>query len=205
MSDNRFGLPRLMSLFASNSFGEKEMPMMEQHRIVYTEQQVITAIERMAREISDFYTDEEVTLVGVLNGGVFFLTALATALERCGTLRACHIDFVRVSSYRGGRTSGALELTGELQESVAGKNVVIVDDVGDTLNTLGALREHLLRELPRTLQIAVLLEKPDKHVRTDVVLDYVGFAQTGLGFVYGCGMDLEGALRGLPFIGEVKE
>ncbi len=205
MSDNRFGLPRLMSLFAFNSFGEKEMPMMGQHRIVYTEQQVTAAIERMAREISDFYTDEEVTLVGVLHGGAFFLTALATALERCGTLKACHIDFVRVSSYRGGRTSGALELTGKLHESVRGKNVVIVDDIGDTLNTLGALREHLLGELPRTLQIAVLLEKPDKHVRTDVALDYVGLSKTGLGFVYGCGMDLDGALRGLPFIAEVKE
>lgn len=175
------------------------------HHIQYTEQQVATAVERIAREISDFYTDEEVTLVGVLNGGAFFLTALATALERCGTLKACHIDFVRVSSYHSGRTSGALELTSKLQGSVSEKNIVVVEDVGDTLNTLGALREYLLTEKPRSLQIAVLLEKPDKHVRTDVTLDYVGFAQTGLGFVYGCGMDLDGAFRGLPFIAEVKE
>lgn len=174
------------------------------HRILFSEETVNTAIQKIAREMSEDFSGMEVTLVGVLNGGAYVLLHLATELERLGRLKACHMDFLRVSSYRADRTAGALTLTDHLQESVVGKNVIIVDDVGDTLNTLALLHEHLLRQKPQSLKIAVLLEKPDKHVRNDVPLEYVGIAQTGVGFVYGCGMDLDGAFRALPFIAEVE-
>ena len=176
----------------------------ENHHVLYSEDAIDAAIDSMARQISNDFAGEDITLIGVLNGGVFLLLKLATELERQGGVKTCHFDFLRVSSYRAQRSSGALELTDTLQERVTGKNAIIVDDVGDTLNTLGALREHLLAHNPRRLKIAVLLEKPDKHVRHDVPLDYVGIAENGVGFVYGCGMDLDGAFRALPFIAEAS-
>lgn len=174
----------------------------EVHRVLFSEEIVNAAIVEMAHKISADFAGEDITLVGVLNGGIFLQLRLATELERQGKIKGCHFDFVRMSSYRGERTAGALTLTDFLQENISGKNAIIVDDVGDTLNTLARLREHLLTQNPRHLKIAVLLEKPDKHVRPDVPLDYVGIAKNGIGFVYGCGMDLEGAFRALPFIAE---
>lgn len=174
----------------------------DNHRIIFSEELVHTAIAEMARHVSADFLGKEITLVGVLNGGAFLLIRLATELERYGLVKGCHFDFLRVSSYREGRSAGALTLTDQLQESVAGKNIVLVDDVGDTLNTVGALQDYIRAHHPESLKIAVLLEKPDKHLRTDVVLDYVGIKKNGVGFVYGCGMDLNGRYRALPFIAE---
>lgn len=175
------------------------------HRITYSADMVKTAINRMARAISNDFSGQDITLVGVLNGGVFLVTHLATALEEIGLVAHCQLDFLRVSSYRDGRISGKLELTSGLQAPVTGKNIIIVDDVGDTLNTLSLIQKLLAADKPCSLKIAVLLEKPDKHVRTDVVLDYIGISEPGLGFLYGCGMDLNGAYRGLPFIAMVTD
>ncbi len=183
--------------------------MAQKTRILYTEEQVTTAINRMASEISADYAGRDIVLVGVLTGGYFLTAYLATAIERLSRVRSCSLDFVRTSSYGHNMTGGALKIDDCLQTSIAGENVIIVDDVADRLVTIGALHDLFLTKKPLTLKTAVLVEKPDKHERHDVPLDYVGFCEENLGFLVGGGMDDKlderKVSRGKPFIIEITE
>lgn len=148
----------------------------------------------MARAIERDYHGEAVHLVCILKGACIFLADLMRELQLPAS-----VDFIAVSSYGGNNLpSGEVRLTKDLDQSIEGRNVIIVEDILDTGLTLNYLYGILQSRGPRTLKVATLLDKPARRV-TEAPADYVGFAIPDH-FVVGYGLDFAEQYRGLPEI-----
>ena len=144
---------------------------------------------------ADFADDGEVVLVGVLKGSFVFLADLARAIDL-----PVGIDFLGLSSYGNSEeTSGVVRVTQDLSQPVAGKHVLVVEDIIDTGLTMRYLLENLATRHPASVRVCSLLYKPAR-TRVEVPLDYIGFEIPDR-FVIGYGLDYQGRLRNLPFIG----
>jgi hypoxanthine phosphoribosyltransferase len=162
--------------------------------VLYTRQQIAERVAEMGAEISRDLHGEKLVMVGVLKGAAPFLADLARAVDVDATF-----DFVAVSSYgKGLRSSGAVKLIKDLDQPIEGKNVLLVEDILDTGLTLSYLRNFLLRQHPKTLRIAALLDKTSRRLER-IEADYVGFSIPNL-FVIGYGMDYAERYRNLPDI-----
>ncbi len=149
-------------------------------------------VEELAAQISQDYRGQEVLLVGVLKGAFIFLADLVRAMDF-----PVEVDFVRLRSYGAGtQSSGAVEVTKDVEASLAGRPVLIVEDIVDVGLTLEFLRRHLLRKGPRSLKICCLIDKQERR-QVDVPLDYVGFT-VERGFLVGYGLDCGEKDRTLP-------
>ena len=155
-----------------------------------------TRVETLAQEIrQDFGAGTSVHLVSVLKGAFIFLSDLVRTMEGPVTC-----DFIAVSSYgSGSASSGEVRLTKDLDQSLEGKNVVIVEDIVDTGLTLAYLQQILIAREPRMLKTACLLSKPSRR-KIDVRVDYIGFSIEDR-FVVGYGLDYGERFRNLPYIG----
>ena len=162
-----------------------------------------TAISQRVRELADairadFGRDEPVHFIAVLKGAFIFLADLLRAMEGPVTC-----DFIAVSSYGAGTTSsGEVRLLKDLDRSIEGRDVVIVEDIVDTGLTLSYLQDILRARAPRSLRTACLLSKPSRR-KVDVRVDYVGFTIDDR-FVVGYGLDYDERHRNLPFIGVME-
>lgn len=167
-------------------------------KIMITEDQVDLRIKELAEQISEDYKGKSVHLICILKGSVFFCCELAKRLTIPVTL-----DFMSVSSY-GSETvsSGRVRILKDLDESIKGKNVLIIEDIIDSGNTLAYLKELLSTRAPESLTICTLLDKPDRRV-TDVEVKYVGF-EIPDEFVVGYGLDYDQLYRNLPYVGVVE-
>ncbi len=163
-------------------------------QVLYTREQIAARVAEIGAEITHDLSGEKLVMVGVLKGAAPFLADLARAVQVDATF-----DFVAVSSYgKGQRSSGAVKVIKDLDESVEGKNVLIVEDILDTGLTLSYLRKIILQHRPRSLRIAALLDKPSRRIEK-IEADYVGFSIPNL-FVIGYGMDYAERYRNLPDI-----
>lgn len=154
-------------------------------------------IVRLAAEIAADYAGSDVVVVALLNGTVLFLADLIRQLPF-----PLRLDFLCVSSYRGGTRSQTLTVDRDLRLDVRGRHVLVVDDILDTGRTLAAV-ESQLRKLPlASLRTVVLLDKPARREKS-VQADYVGFVIPDV-FVVGYGLDYDERHRNLPFIGVLK-
>ncbi len=163
-------------------------------QVLYTREQIAARVAEIGAEITRDLNGEKLVMVGVLKGAAPFLADLARAVQVDATF-----DFVAVSSYgKGQRSSGAVKVIKDLDESVEGKNVLIVEDILDTGLTLSYLRKIILQHRPRSLRIAALLDKPSRRIEK-IEADYVGFSIPNL-FVIGYGMDYAERYRNLPDI-----
>lgn len=175
-----------------------------EHRILLSGMEIHRRVIELAQQICIDYRGQSIVLVGLLKGAFMFLKDLGTEIERISLsgvgVSACYVDFLKVGSYGESRQSGMIKLELDMSRSASGMHVIIVEDVADTLNTLAWTIAHIRNKQPSSLRVCVLLAKPDKFRRHDVLLDYVGFERTNTGFLYGYGMDLEGAYRALSFI-----
>ena len=162
--------------------------------ILYTRQQIAERVVELGAQITRDLNGEKLVMVGVLKGAAPFLSDLARALDVDATF-----DFVAVSSYGNGqRSSGAVKLIKDLDDPIEGKNVLVVEDILDTGLTLSYLRNFFLRQNPKSLRIATLLDKPSRRLEK-IEADYVGFSIPNL-FVIGYGMDYAERYRNLPDI-----
>lgn len=166
--------------------------------VLIPEEDVRARIREIAEEISEKYRGEEVVLIGILNGSVFFLTALAQQLSI-----PLELDFMAASSYVGTDSTGKVLITKDLERSIKGRHVLIVEDIVDTGQTLHLLREMLETKQPASLEIVTLLDKPDRR-KVDFEADIIGFRIPDK-FVIGWGMDFNQKYRELPFIGVITE
>ncbi len=164
-----------------------------------SEEQLQQRIASIAAAIeADYAEDEDLLLICVLKGGYVFLSDLSRALKRPHQL-----DFMGVSSYGGGTTSlGAVQIIMDLKEPLAGRNVLIVEDIIDSGHTLKYLHQSLLARQPASLKICTLLNKPSRR-EVDVDVDYIGFDIPDE-FVVGYGLDFDQMYRNLPFIAVLK-
>ena len=167
----------------------------ERVRTLISSAQIQRRIAELAKEIRRDFPNEPLHLVGVLKGSVFFLTDLARQIG--GEIS---IDFIAVSSYgRDTRSSGEVKLTRDLDSSIEGKTVIVVEDILDTGMTLQYLLRVFDQRKPRRLRVAVLLDKPERRL-AKVRADYVGFTIPNE-FVVGYGLDYAERYRNLADVG----
>jgi hypoxanthine phosphoribosyltransferase len=167
----------------------------ERIKILIPGRRIQRRIQELASQIRKDFPDEPLHLVSVLKGGVFFLTDLARSISG-----EVSFDFIAVSSYgQNTRSSGQVRLTRDLDSSIEGKAVIVVEDILDTGMTLQYLLRIFQQRKPKHLRVAVLLDKPERRI-TAVHADYVGFTIPDE-FVVGYGLDYAERYRNLPYVG----
>lgn len=172
--------------------------MSERIRELISEKEIAKRIEELGAQISEDYQGESVFMLCVLKGGVYFTTELSKRMSVPVSL-----DFMAVSSYgMETESSGVVKIIKDLDESIEGKNVLVVEDIIDSGRTLSLLLENLRQRKPKTLKLCTLLNKPARRV-TDIQVDYVGY-EIPDEFVVGYGMDYAQKYRNLPYIGVVE-
>jgi len=163
----------------------------------FTEDQIRRKVSALARRIDRTYADSDLLLVGVLKGSLFFLADLAREITV-----PVRIDFVRMSSYRGGTSPKSRPLLlQDIETDAAGKDILVVEDIVDTGWTIRALRRHFGRKRARSVRFCALVDKRSRR-REDTLVEFPGFRTEG-GFLVGYGMDLADRGRELPHIYEV--
>lgn len=174
--------------------------MKDKIRVLISEEDVNKKISEIAAQISKDYEGREVHLICILKGGVFFTCELAKRITVPVSL-----DFMSVSSYGSGtESSGVVKIIKDLDEPLAGKHVVIVEDIIDSGRTLAYLMEILKQRNPLDIRLCTLLDKPERRVKKQIKVDYTCFVIPDE-FVVGYGLDYDQKYRNLPYIGVVEQ
>lgn len=174
--------------------------MADDIRVMISEEAIAERVRELGAEISRDYAGKTVHMICVLKGGVYFMTALSNRIDVSVPVS---MDFMSVSSYGSGtESSGIVKIVKDLDEPLEGKDVLVVEDIIDSGRTLSYLLQILKARKPASLKLCTLLDKPDRRVMKDVVVDYCGFEVEDK-FVVGCGMDYDQKYRNLPYIGEM--
>ncbi|MFP2910571.1 hypoxanthine phosphoribosyltransferase [Pyxidicoccus sp. 3LFB2] len=170
----------------------------QQVGVLISEDKLQARVRELAAEITRDYAGKDLTLICVLKGSVFFAMDLAKHIDL-----PVKLEFLGVSSYQGGtETTGEVRITTDVSKPMAGKHLLIIEDIIDTGLTMQFLLENLRARHPASLKLCSLLEKPAR-ARTKVDIDYKGFVIDDL-FVVGYGLDYGEVYRNLPFIGVMK-
>ncbi len=172
--------------------------MAENIKVLISEEELGKKIRELGEEISKEYAGKTLHLICVLKGGVFFMTELSKHITIPVT-----IDFMSVSSYGDSTiSSGRVRILKDLDESIEGREVLVVEDIIDSGRTLSYLLDLLKNRQPNSLKLCTLLDKPSRR-EVDVNVDYTGF-QIPDEFVVGYGLDYAQIYRNLPYIGVVQ-
>ena len=172
--------------------------MAEKIKVLISEEEVDARIRELGEKISKEYEGKQIHLICVLKGGVFFMCELAKRITV-----PVSMDFMCVGSYGDGtKSSGVVRLAKDLDESIENKEVLIVEDIIDSGNTLYYLMDVLRQRKPASLRLCTLLDKPDRRVK-DVHVDWTGF-EIPDEFVVGYGLDYAQKYRNLPYVGVVE-
>lgn len=172
--------------------------MIEKVDVLISESAIKKRIQELADNISKDYAGKEVVLICVLKGAVMFMVDLSKELKM-----PVAFDFMDVSSYGGGtKSSGIVKIVKDLNESIEGKNVLLVEDIIDSGRTLSYLVKVLKERKPASLKICTLLDKPERRI-ADVEVSYIGFNIPDE-FVVGYGLDYDEKYRNLPYIGKLN-
>ena len=172
--------------------------MIEKISPLITKEKLLERIDALASQIEKDYEGKDIHFICVLKGGVMFMVDLARAIKK-----NVYLHFMDVSSYGDSmESSGNIKILMDLDESIKGKNVIIVEDIVDSGRTLSTLKGILLSREPESLKICTLLDKPDRRV-SDVEIDYTGFKIPDE-FVVGCGLDYAQKYRNLDYIGIIS-
>ena len=167
--------------------------------VLLTEEEITTRVKELGEEISKDYQGQDLLLVGILKGAVIFMAELCKNIDLPIT-----IDFMAVSSYgNSSRSTGEVKIVKDLDFSVEGKDVLIVEDIIDTGLTLAYLTDNLRKRGANSVRIVTLLDKPDRR-NIEVKVDYLGFSIPDE-FVIGYGLDYAELYRNLPFVASLKE
>jgi len=164
--------------------------------ILFDEQQIRARVADLAREITREYAGRRLVLVSILRGSVFFATDLARQIEL-----PLSMDFLSISSY-GEDSEGVVRITKDLEENIAGKDVLVIEDIIDTGFTLKYLLRTLASRNPKSLEVCALLDRRARRI-IEIELKYIGFEIPDK-FVVGYGLDYRQRYRNLPYIGVLK-
>lgn len=173
--------------------------MAERVEVLLSEEEVDRRIADIGEQITKDYSGKQIHMICILKGGAPFMCELAKRIK-CDV----SLDFMSISSYGAGTSSsGVVKIIKDLDESITGKDVLIVEDIIDSGRTLSHLMKLFAERKPASVKLCTLLDKPDRRVVEDVKVDYVGF-QIPDEFVVGYGLDYDQKYRNLPYIGVVK-
>lgn len=166
--------------------------------ILYTEQQLADMVKQLGARISEEYRDKNLFMVAVLKGSVVFMADLMRQITV-----PCTIDFMSVSSYgKGTSSSGQVRILKDLDASLEGKDLLLIEDILDSGKTLSYLIEILSARKPASIRICTLLDKPERR-QADIHADFVG-TQVPDAFIVGYGLDYAEQYRHLPYIAVLK-
>ncbi len=164
-------------------------------RVLISEDQIKEAVQRIAKQIEEDYEGREVMFVGLLKGSIAFMADLIKAYTK-----TCTIDFMAVSSYGAGtESSGRVNIVKDLSVPIDGKDIVIVEDIIDSGNTLSFIKAYFAAKNANSVKICTLLNKPSRRV-VDIDVDYIGYDIPDE-FVIGYGLDYNEHYRNLPYVG----
>ena len=173
---------------------------MECYRLVprLTTEELDQRLDELADRINRDYGDQDLVLIGVLKGAFVFLADLARRLTM-----PIQVDFVRLASYgKGTESCGEIRITKDIEMSIEGRHVLIIEDIVDTGTTLAWYLEHLKNSNPASVKICALVDKTERREK-DVPVEYVGI-RVEKGFLVGYGLDYSEKFRNLPGIFEVQ-
>ncbi len=172
--------------------------MAETLKVLIPEDEVEKRVTELGQQISADYEGKQIHMIGVLKGAVFFMCELAKHISVPVTL-----DFMSVGSYGDGTSSsGVVKINKDLDQSLEGKDVLVVEDIIDSGRTLSYLLEILEKRRPNSMRLCTLLDKPDRRER-EVHVDYTGFVIPDT-YIVGYGLDYAQKYRNLPYIAEVE-
>ncbi len=171
----------------------------EEFKVVLSSEQISARIAEMAEDISRDHEGVAPVMIGILKGGFIFLADLIRAMNR-----PLEVDFAQISSYGDDtQTSGRIRVLKDITTPIAGRHVIVVEDIIDTGLTLKHYMNELSQRGPKSLKLAALINKPERQEYTPVT-DYLGFTVPE-GFLVGYGLDWAGRYRDLPGVYEVPE
>lgn len=166
--------------------------------VLFSEEELKQRVRELGARITADYAGKEPVLVSVLRGSYIFMADLTRSIDL-----PCTVDFMSVSSYGSGTTSsGQVQITKDLSDDIEGRDVIVVEDILDSGNTLYYLLQILQARKPASVRLCTLLDKPDRRVK-EVAVSYSGFTIPDA-FVVGYGLDYAEKYRNLPYIGILK-
>lgn len=166
--------------------------------VLLTEQMLKDKVAELGAQITRDYADKEIFAIGILRGAVVFMADLIRAIER-----PVQIDFMAVSSYgMQADSSGIVRILKDLDSSITGKHVLIIEDIIDSGQTLSYLIKNLTERKPASIQLCTLMNKPERR-KVDLPVKYIGF-EIPNEFVVGYGLDYAERYRNLPYLGVLK-
>ncbi|MGN0525934.1 MAG: hypoxanthine phosphoribosyltransferase [Acutalibacteraceae bacterium] len=168
-------------------------------RVIISEKELQDIVKRLGKQISEDYKDKDLLLVSVLKGSVVFMADLMRAITI-----PCNIDFMAVSSYGAGTvSSGQVRIIKDLDRSIEGKDLLIVEDILDSGRTLNYIKNMMEQRKPNSFKICTLFDKPERR-EAPLCADYIG-SKVPNEFIVGYGLDYNEYYRNLPYIGVLKE
>ena len=167
-------------------------------QILYTEEELRRRVKEVGAQITADYYGRQPLLISVLRGSYIFMADLTRAISLDLT-----VDFMVVSSYGAGTvSSGQVEIKKDLSDSIEGRDLIIVEDILDSGNTLYYLMDVLKARKPASIRLCTLMDKPDRRTKP-ITADYVGFTIPDA-FIVGYGLDYAEKYRNLPYVGVLK-
>lgn len=167
-------------------------------QILFDEEKIAEIVQNMGRQISEDYKGKNLLLISVLKGSLIFMADLMREITV-----PCAIDFLSVSSYGAGTTtSGEVRILKDLDTTLEGKDVLVVEDILDSGVTLSYLLKNLSARNPNSIRLCTFLDKPERR-RVNITADYIG-ASVPDEFIVGYGLDYAELYRNLPYVGVLK-
>ncbi|HUL58759.1 MAG TPA: hypoxanthine phosphoribosyltransferase [Anaeromyxobacteraceae bacterium] len=162
--------------------------------VLLSEERIRARVREIGQQIARDYAGRPLVVVGVLKGSFVFIADLVRAIDL-----PILVDFIGISSYQGTRSTGVVQITSDLTRPIEGMDVLLVEDIVDTGLTMKYLLDNLATRKPASVKVCALLEKPSR-AKVTVPIDYKGFVIDDV-FVVGYGLDWDGRMRNLPFVG----
>ena len=166
--------------------------------VLVSQEEIVNRCKELGKQISDDYADTVPVIIGLLKGSVPFMAELIKNITI-----DCELEFMAVSSYSGTESMGDVRILKDLDRSIKGQHVLIVEDIVDTGKTLEKVKELLYSKGAASVKVVSLLDKPSRRI-TDIQAEYVGFTIPDE-FVIGFGLDFNQKYRNLPFVGVLKK
>lgn len=167
--------------------------------VILSQEELSEIVSSLGKRISEDYNGKNLMLVSILKGSILFMADLMREIDI-----PCTIDFMAVSSYGSGtKTSGVVKIIKDLDSSIEGKDLLIVEDILDSGRTLSYIKEILMARGPKSIKICTLFDKPERR-EADIFADYIG-SKVPNEFIVGYGLDYDEYYRNLPYIGALKE